>query len=441
MIYKNLSYLIIILFFVLSCRKKDDIPPVISIDYPTVNSQFSTIDSILLKGKITDDLKIKSYSISIVNSNMDIVSDVYSYSGEGSKSINLSNDFYYSNIYLSSGQYYLLVSANDGTNITNNYTKIILQGISTVLNKVIVSTQNNQTTDICNIDSGNISVLFNVADEFQDVDVNSDYQQIMLLSKTGNLFSYDANSYKLDWQKSNLNNYYSVYKSKINNFNRITYVGVNFGTLKSFNKNGEVINVYNLSDENQIPSVIYKFKNKIFTYFYTKNTQIGRIAYFYDTGNLNNYYTINLDDIIGIFNYDDNKVIILGNIGNIAKAYTLNIDNNILDEIENFSSEKIISAVSDNDGNIYYSTANKILRYNINDNASYVFVDNISNGKLFFESLNNIFYVCSSNNVLLYNENKTLINTYTANNEVLDIDFLYNKSLEYWLIMLFLQHY
>ncbi len=428
---KKITYIIIIAVLLFSCKKKDETPPIINITYPVNNNSFSTIDSILIKGKITDDKKIISYSFTIVDAQMKIVSETVTNSGENSKSINLSNDFFYSNIYLPTGQYYLLVSASDGTNTTNNYTKITLQSVNTELKKIIVSLDNNQTIDICKIDSGQIKFMFNSPVEYQDVDINSDYQQIMILSKNGSLKSYDANTNKLVWEKSNLNDYYTNYFAKIRNFRKTTYVGYNFGNIKSINKNGTITNTYDANNNIFLPTVIYEFNNEIFTYFFTKNTQVGEIAYFYETGNFHNYYAIDFDEITGIFAYDETKILILGNLGDSVKAYTLNPENNYLDKLDKFLSKKAISAFADYEGNIYFSTQNKILRYNIPDNTIYNFADNINNAKLYYDKLNTTIYVSSGNQILLYNKNGSLITSYTINLPVLNIDFLYNKSIDF----------
>jgi len=427
---KNILYttLLVILFF--SCKKKDDNPPVINITYPIDNNSFSTIDSILVKGKITDDKKIVSYSFSIVDAQMKIVCETETYNGENNKSINLNNDFFFSNIYLPTGQYYLLVSASDGTNTTNNYTKITLQAINTELKKVIVSLDNNQTTDIYKIDSGQVKFLFSSLVEYQDVDVNSDYQQIMILSKNGSLKSYDANSYNITWEKSNLNNYYTNYFARIKNFRKTTYVGYNFGNIKAINKYGTITNTYDANNDAFLPSDICEFNNEIFTYFFTKNTLSGEVAYFYETGNFHNYYALNLDQIIGIFAYDETKILILGNIGDSAKAYTLNPENNYLDNEDNFISAKILSAFKDDANNIYFATTDKIQRYSINNKAIYSFINNINNALLFYDKLNQIIYVASGNQIKLYNKNGILITSYTFISTVIDIDFLYNKSLD-----------
>ncbi len=426
--YMRFYILIFILLFVISCKKTDEIYPVIKITYPTANLSFSTIDTIHIKGKITDNDKIVSYSFSIVGSKMNIVSQTVTKSGQDSKSIILNDDFFYSNIYLPSGQYYLLTSASDGTNKKNSYTKISLQAINTELKSIIVSLDNNGTTDICKLDSGKLKLLFNCQENYQDIDVNSDYGQIMILSKNGKLKSYDAYTYNLKWEKTNLNDYYSEYFSRIKNFDKITYVGYNFGSIKSINKYGTITNTYNLNSNIFLPSDIFKFNNEICSYFFSKNTQQGEIAYFYETGGLHNYYSINIDKLIGIFDYDKSNIFIIGNIGDSAKAYTLNTENNYLYNEKKFVSAKIISAFKNND-NIYYSTQTDIKRYNITDNAIYNFIDNINNAKLFYDKLNQYIYVSSNNKIFLYNKNGDLINTYNTNNSVLDIDFLYNKSL------------
>ncbi len=159
-----LPAIIVCLFFLLSCKKDLDTQhPVIVYQSPTVLQEFEVLDIISVIAEISDDRIIESVKVELVNKEFSpILPAVVLYP----KSANYHLDIEYpiEDVYIESGEYYMHIRAEDGTNFKSQYQLVKIIGIPRQFEKLIVLTyQNFNKIRVSEIDKlDNLNFLFDI---------------------------------------------------------------------------------------------------------------------------------------------------------------------------------------------------------------------------------------------------------------------------------------
>src|ERR1700746_4127123 len=129
----------ILLLFLFSCRKEEDISaPKITFSSPVENQVFNVYDHVPVKASVTDNTKLTSISVSLVDASQSLVHITVPVP-VSSPSTNVDMQYLLDNIHLESGVYYMLISASDGKNDSHGYLKINIVAVPKVLKKVYVT--------------------------------------------------------------------------------------------------------------------------------------------------------------------------------------------------------------------------------------------------------------------------------------------------------------
>lgn len=139
----NCLIVIMVLFLSQSCKDdKDEEGPRVIIESPYENQSFSTVDSIPVFAKITDNEQIKSIEISLLDTDYNGLGISRSYQTSGG-SVDFLTDFILDQPFLNSGLYSLAVRASDGENTGSGYVQIHLTAIEREIENYLVVTKNS----------------------------------------------------------------------------------------------------------------------------------------------------------------------------------------------------------------------------------------------------------------------------------------------------------
>lgn len=118
---------LLLLIFFWSCKKKekDTSSPSLGISSPVSGAFYKMYDTIIVSGHVSDDKHLSSVVVTLTDANNAV--QQYSYSVPiQSNDFNFSIQYYLTNYHLSSGYYYISVTAGDGSNTTQRSTKIYI---------------------------------------------------------------------------------------------------------------------------------------------------------------------------------------------------------------------------------------------------------------------------------------------------------------------------
>ncbi len=433
----NIKKVSIISFFlilvIVSCKKNDSVAPILTITSPIESSNFSAIDTLVIRGKVSDNFNVKSVSAIILNSLMVEVSDMKNFEINEKKS-DLSLTYVFDNIYIPTGtSYYLLLTAiDDNGNETKEYIRIIIEGIETTQTGIYVCAGNFVSMEICKIDiENNIVPIININEKYKDAVINSYSQQISVLSNTGNLRTYNLPDNDLDWEKENLNDYTSMYYSKLDIMYEYVYAGSNSGYIYGYNEKGANAKTLYYNSTGFLPATFNRVDDVVYTYLFSSNTQVGRIEKLnYETGASLNTAEMDFDQVLGFYKYDTDIAIVFGNKNNVARVCTLGISNNSISVIDNFSDKSISSVAKVGENDFFIAIEDKIYNYKVSAGGMFEVISGFTARKIVYNKFTDLLYIATDDKIRVYKTTGFFVQEYTYDKTIYDIDFLYNKSLD-----------
>ncbi|MGZ4033990.1 MAG: Ig-like domain-containing protein, partial [Bacteroidia bacterium] len=195
---KYLSLVVILITFLFSCKKDDDVTgPKVIFNNPIENQVFNVFGNVTVNASVTDETKIASLSVSLVDASQQLVHVTIPITVTSSPSMTFNMLYTLDNIHLESGVYYIMISASDGKNDTHAYQKINLVAVPKVLKKVYVTSKTSSIqTNLYAIDSTFTTIVpvHNFSGDYLASSVSSYYQQAYMCGNyTGNFSGIDLN--------------------------------------------------------------------------------------------------------------------------------------------------------------------------------------------------------------------------------------------------------
>lgn len=428
----HLRILILSLFFQVliftSCRKEVDTQhPVITYISPPELENFNVLDEIPIKADITDDEIITSVKVNLTNKDLVPVSQsIFVYPNSANYSLDI--DFPIEDIYLESGEYYVFIRAEDGTNFKNQYQLIHITGKPKELESIIVLTEGNfNAIEISEIDnSDNLNFLFDINSDYSGSATNSRYQQLYITGKDlNNLNTYDLHSMELDWLKEvfppvPMHNDDCMYSDK--------ELYVSFNTTHIFGYRYDGSQIFNASVENdKSPSRLAKFNEFLLVDLQSKTGGITYLATYYLTTGAEKQRLATDYKVVDILELDNSTVLIAGNILqegllNMYDPYT-NIETTLLPV-----PGKIACIEKLPDNKFIIGTDNNILVYDHDQS----FLTSILPGKVayrirFDETKSNIYTVAPKLIEKIKYPQMLFQKSYPLPDSIFNIHLLYNK--------------
>ena len=419
---------ILLLSLLLSCNKETDTQhPVITYISPYELQEFEVLDNIPVIADISDDNIIENVKVDLVNNVFyPILPAVFLY--PKTASYHLDIEYPIDDVYLESGEYYIHIRAEDGTNNKNQYQLIWINGIPRQFEKVIVLTQSNfNEIKVSEIDkSDNFSFLFDINGDYSGSGTNSRYQQLYIAGKDLiNLNTFDLLSLELDWLKETFPPV-PMHNDECLYFDEELYISFHTNYIYGYRYNGS--QMFNTSVENdKTPSRLTKFNEFLLIDLQSKTGGITYMAtYYLATGAEKQRLATNYK-VVDFFKIDNNNVLIAGNsLGEgVLKLYDpyLNIETHLLPV-----PGKIACIEKLTDNNFIIGTDNNILLYDHNLSI----LTSILPGKVayrirFDETENNIYTVSPKLIEKIKYPQMLFQKSYPIPDSIFNIHLLYNK--------------
>lgn len=353
-----------LIFFFIACQKekKDTSSPSVSISNPVAGQGFNMFDTIQVTAHVHDDRQLTSVVVGLSDANNSVVQYSYPVPAQ-SNDFGFTIDYYLTDHHLSSGFYYLTISANDGANSTTASVKIYVTASPTVkTGYFIVTATQPKTVQECDLSlATQNSISLNTA--FTGMAFGAYYQQLFINGAVNQPFvAYDAVMNGTAWSYP-----YGggglPYFTCVSTDGRKAYVGYYSGDVGSVSYTGGPSTGYSSGSASLYPyyfTVTSKYGVGIFKDKFGGGDQL--YSFFRSSGffQFNTFMPI---QVKGVFERTQDELYIVGNNGSGKGVYYLyNVLTNGLQGPFTLPAAKLLSvqqvnsdyfALAMDDGNIY----------------------------------------------------------------------------------------
>lgn len=423
-----LYFLILIIFF--SC-KKDEVEsnaPSIIITSPVDNQSYTALDIINIQGVVSDNKSVASISISLRNANNIKVLNSISVA-PNTPSYQLNLQFPLNDLHMPSGTYTLKITASDGVNQTDKYVGLVIVAYPTVRNGLFVFSNSGTINQVVKLSNSLTPTSFSTsASDFLGGVVNSYYQQVVTCPNyTGNLIAQDVSLASTQWSivntSSGVPNYTGIalYENEI-------FVSYYNSNIKSYQNNN--------TPKFNAQALLNSYARKLYVHdedlLITEQPEIsgGKIrlvSYYTVSGAVKDNVELN-ENVVEMFSFSAQEVAVFSNAGGNGNVKLYNLYTNATWQPFALGSG-LISAATEISNGIYLIAQNgSVISVNVNTFTTSTYLSNIGADLVKYDKINNEVIVTGGTILTSYDyATKTVKGTYSSPNNILAVDFLYNK--------------
>ncbi len=434
MLRKNIIFLFSITLGFYSCKK--DSPtgyPTVVISSPYSMEYFNVPATIQVTGTVSDAKSLTSVSIYIANSQNTPVEHVVQIPIT-SNNMNISYAYSLNDIHMASGQYYLTISASNGTNTQTTFRQINVDALPTQRTAVYAVTRSSAGINAWKINPAfQDSLSYTVSGDYSSSDVNSYYQQFYIAAHdSGNLSVYSVPTINPYWSitgdVSPTPYFTNIYCNEDNEF--VSYY--NLGYVKVYNHSGAIQATYAILS-GYFPIKTFLWQGYLFVEEKSVSSSQENLWSFYEATTASYQQTALGGPLVAMFGYDNNDLFVFGNNSSVgAYMQMYNIHTNLFYSPISLSAYgKLLSAVQINPNTYLIGFSDgKIYQYTYSPNSITPYINGITASNIRYDSINNQVITSSGKMVSEYNyglSSGTFVTAVSLPDSVMDIRILYNK--------------
>lgn len=414
--------------FLLSCEQEpENLFPVIDISSPVLNQHFIIPDTIHIEANITDDQGLTKIKVGLVNDQFISVLTSYYLSLEG-KNYHLSMDFPITDSSLETGDYYLLIRAEDETEFKNEYIKIHITAIPLEFEKLVVLTQ--PSPSLVKVSSVSKDGQFNSI-----LDVYTDYSSSEVDSKSRLLFIaginlFDITSINLDekeikWQRNTFPPL-PMHAPYCMCFNEYLYISYATNFIYGFRSDGSM--VFNTTiEENKLPSRILKYNEYLLADLQSKTGGFNYLATYYLATGSERQRMQNSYSVVDFYDAGEINALIIANGNEEGRIGVYDPDENVETLLLELP-EKINFSLKITDNEYLVGTSQKNYLFNLNSLS----LNEVLNGMTFtlmrYEPLSDKIFAAGDKEMYMISYPEIQIqNTIMFSDSILNLHLFYNR--------------
>lgn len=431
---KNIILLFCFFLGLYSCKK--DSPagyPSVQISSPYSGEYFNVPGTIQVTGHASDSKQLTAVNVYIANAkNMAVEQTVKI--PVTSNSMNISLGYLLNDIHMPGGEYYMTISASNGTNISSAFQQIYVDALPTKRTAIYAITRNSAGVHALKINSSfEDSLGFTVSGDYSSSDINSYYQQLYIAAHdSGNLNVYavpqGGTVWGIEGPVTSAPYFTNVYCKEDVEF--ISYY--NLGYVKSFNHSGAIQATYTIFP-GYYPIKTYLWNGFLFIEEKSMSSSQESLWMFYEASAASYKQAALGGPVVAMYGFDNDDIFVFGNNSSGgAYMHMYKISTNLFySPISLASYGNILSAAQIN-ANTYLIgfSDGKIYQYTYNPNSIVPYISGITASNIRYDSINNQVITSSGNVVSEYNvgiNNGTFVTSVTLPDSVMDVRILFNK--------------
>lgn len=425
---KSLISLLFLLISTLSCRKEKDLQsPEIRISHPSGTLSYVVPFTLIVSGKVTDDVQLQSLNINLIKPGGSIV-ESRSIAVQG-KEDNFSESFTLSDIHLSSGIYTIRIKCSDGQNFSSQYVNINVSGIEPELKKVFIQSQNNGNSAISYLDNGLFVPFITSANSANSFQVLSYSQKIAhCTSSSDDLIIYDANTAQVLFSIPNTNStstfFKSIYSSEL--FNQFT-IGTEDEKTITYSENGTVSQTI-LNQNLHYSESVFRISNYIIAEEKNKMNAQKKMSIYNSTGSSLLFSTSINFDICAMNSIESNEVLLWVNESGIGKLKLLDVSNGAISNVITFNGHELKDVIGVNTNEFILLSDLGIFRYDYSTSTLNSIVISSNFNYFEYDYVNEIIYTATALSLEGYvYPTGNMVGQIASTDTITGLDILYNK--------------
>ncbi len=419
-----LIYSLISLFFfsVLSCKKDNDIYPEVQIKTPLSGGNYAFSDTLILRIEVLkSDGRV---SLNIMDG--DIVMPIANYLVYQQGSVR-EYELYFTDRYLTSGNYDIRVQAFNGENSTSDFLKISYTESALRQNGFIVLTQSGNMATIIHSDSSQAQRSFTLTGDYPHLAFNS-FQQTgaVVPYLSGQLSGFSLKDFSVGYTAANPSNSGLPQYEHILSHDRLIYALESEGRIRAFNSDGSIARSYTIP-AGHIPQrgmiaedgllVAAKIDGRNEFQLFLLNPQNGAVL-----------KQTNLPGLVVDIGYagQNTFVVTYPKNGNAVIA-TYNTLTNTLTEYGSITGTQPLSLLRISDQDFLISTESEIRRFNPHAPLIPALLYSFAATDMEYDELSNMVYYASGKYVYRTQNWQPPYIMMFENDPILEVELVYNK--------------
>jgi len=413
-----------------SCDEKEDIEyPEILVSQPLNGENFENGDTISFQATFSDNAKLQSVEIVLVDKNniavlpnLSLVPDKNPFSLIGSYII--------SDPLLPGGVYQLRFRTSDGTNVTNRFIDIQIYELDRQLLYPLIVTQpaSNQWTAYKLTGTDTWKEIFSYTGDYLGSAVNSAESQFY----TCGIVQSDLTALKLPEGGFLWNVKPQIHQSMrwfegITFNNNMLYVSCAEGNIRGYDKTGnEIYKTETFPDA--IPSLSVKTKNFIVAYFYDKFSKSNLLVAFHNEGGKMIQNKFILASPVGLYHLTNDKILVFSNSNGEGEISLYNGTDNSFSSFYHFKEGTFFETAALDSDNFMISGSSGLFWYRMSKNSLISIAPDLINCQLACDPIDQLIYA-GRNSMLKVLDFSTasVIQSYPLPGPVVDLHLVYNK--------------
>jgi hypothetical protein len=418
-----------------SCNKNS--PP----DYPSVQisspyslATFNVPGTIQVTGHASDSKSLTSISVYIANSqNQPVEQSILV--PVTSNSMNISLTYELNDIHMAGGEYYMTITASNGTNIASAFQQIYIDALPTKRTAIYAITRSSAGINAWKINSAfQDSLSFTVSGDYSSSDINTYYQQLYIAARdSGNVNVYSVpNPAELEWNipgSPNPNPYFTnIYCN--NDGEYLSYFTLDY--VKCFNHSGQLQATYN-TYAGYYPIKTFLWDNLVFIEEKSISSSAENLWAYYQGSGPKQQMPLPAGPMVAMCGYDNNDIFLFGNNstgGAYMVLYSISA-NNYFSPITLAPYGQLLSVAQVNSNTYLMGFSDGIIyQYTYNPNSITPYINGVTASHVRYDSINNQVITASGKMVSEYNygiSSGTFITSVMLPDSVMDVRILFNK--------------
>jgi hypothetical protein len=418
--------------FLISCKKKDEVRPELSITSPANNTQYYALeDYILCAGTVSDDVELDRIEFQLQTTSGSPVMPKKIVSPD-SNPYQYSYGYFLEDIHLESGSYKMKTEVYDKAgNSMSQYKDVIVYGVPRAKEGVFYISESGGSYTLGRIDSFDVdSTAISVFNDYAGFEINNYDQEMFYMGfESENLLAINTRNYTTDWSLDNQANPPGTYYFNTLNFSSDRYLLVGIfqdEILKRFH-NGSGSGNINLNYGNGQPETMYKDGN--FVYVESRNIGTGQRVfqrYFFNSGIFDEQYLMDFD-FRQILGKGTDELLIFGELAGqaIMKIFYKN-GGNFFQPLSLLPGAFVEAFRVDDDNYLIVQDQGVYLyTYSSSNLITRISETNIISAD--YDELNNQMYLGFANMVKVYSTTGLFIRNIPASGNILNLKVHYNK--------------
>ena len=413
-----------------SCSKEtDEQVPTIWVASPIDMQHIAVGDTVRVIAKITDNRVVESVSVTLVDDNgIPLLSTI----SEQPNVTEYDLDLFYAidDIQISSGTYYFDVTAFDGVNRVYETVPVVINGIAQQREGIFIFDNVSNQTSIYRLDTVLNAILFKtLTGDFLGGAVNHYHQQVVCAGNvSGKVTVMDIKTGAELWSLPLANGGSFPSFTGVFSHNQTVYVAYYNENIRGYDGGG------NLSYGTQAHSGYYGesgwvHEDVLLVEQTSKSIAGTKMVVYWMASGAERHQIVLSEDICGMFSLNNDEVILFTNdAANNGRLSFYSVSNNVRSIPFNIGPGKIDAVTQISTGEYLVARNGDLKIISANTFSTLPYLSGVNASILKYDVTSDELVVVDGNKLSLYDYTKrTVKQSYTHSNHILDMQFLYNK--------------